>query len=401
MRKLLFSTFLLFAVCIAAFAALTSLPAPIIVPWAGPFSTVMGSTYFVIDGDTDELAYVVQIPKTGMLTQLAFATGTITTGDTGVLVSLDQLNTDANPSGAFGSLLYKANSNGTVAIADSDDNVVKAVDINGGTGVSCTLGDIVAVRIKRPASTGTLVGQFKVMQVPSEVLPEVQDYNITAGTAWTKTAWNPQLVFNIGGWIAPIGCIGGGSITISSESFASPAQKGLLVNYPVSVRAIGVAVQVIFPANSSVTFNLYSDPTGTPVQRAITPAIDTDLSTSVSAGRNMRSYFATPYTLAANTNYVLAMSPQDATSLYLQYLTVVATYAASNPTGPNGVMYSRADSSGGAFTATTTKIPIMGLIIDQVDTGGTSAPNFIAGFDKINPRLAVVGEKRTRQSHEQ
>lgn len=387
MKRLVVISIMLFAACIAAFAALVSLPGPIVVPWASPAVVLIGTSYLTVNDDTDEMAYICQIPKTGTLTQLAFTVGTVTVADTAVPVRIVNLTTGGNPDDAS---LYKTSPDSTGTANISTSSTVVAASINGGTGVSCTLGDVIGVVIQRTASTGTLNAQIKYNQIPGNALPQIQDYNITAGTTWTKTVGSPMLMFNIGGWTAPIGCSGGGLISLTSSTIASPAEAGILVNLPFSARAIGVAAQVIFPAASSAKFTLYSDPTGTPVSRAATPAIDTDISTSISAARPFRSYFTAPFTISANTNYVVAMSPQDATSLSLQYFSCNATYAASNPTGSGGVLYSRANSASGAFSPTTTNIPIMGLIIDQVDSGGTGGPNFISQYDKINPH-AVFG----------
>lgn len=354
--------------------ALTALPSSLIVPWGNGSLGILSSAGAAsvasptINDDTDEVAFVVQIPKTGTLTALTFCTGTITTGESAVPVRIETVNTSGNPSGS----LYTANATGTITIDAADDNVIKEVSINGGTGVSVTLGDIIAVRMKRNGSGALNGGVFKYLSSGSAYssLPLLQDYNIGGAAAWTKTTASPMLAFNIGGWIAPPGCVGAATATQSSEAFQTAAERGILVNLPVSCRAVGVIAQCALAAATSVKFTLYSDPAGTPASQATTVDIDTDIAQSVNQ-RGVMALFNAPFTLAASTNYVLAMTPQGATNLSLAYYPANASYLAASPAGSTGTWWARANGSS-AFTETNTRIPLIGLIVDQVDTGGSS-----------------------------
>ena len=76
--------------------------------------------------------------------------------------------------------------------------------------------------------------------------------------------------------------------------------------------------------------------------------------------------FVSPATLSANTDYVLAISPQDANLTRVYYMPGNATYVAAYP---NKTWYGRANGAS-AFAETNTRIPCIWPIIDQVDSGG-------------------------------
>ena len=369
------------------FAAISTLPAPISIPWWN----VTGNGNYTVNGitvndDTDEVGFVVECPKTGTLTSVAWTTATITTGEASVPLRLETIDASGNPSGT----LINANGTGTVTIADGDDNVVKATSINGGTGISVTRGQIIAVRMKRNA-IGALNGAvFRTVGTvpPAPGFPSARDYNVTAGAAWTKLAGAPMLAFNIGGWVSPLGCMGGVT-TVGSEAIASAAERGILINFPVSVRAIGAIFAMNATAATTVKASLYSAPTGSPVLAVSSNAVDTD-AFSVTTARLSLILFTATFTLDANTNYVVALSPQDATTVSLQFLTSDATYAASYPSGSTGTWYARASGGATSFTETTTRIPIVGLIIDGINTGGETAATFAA--DLRNPRETKWGK---------
>src|SRR6185295_5385053 len=135
-----------------------TLPCPAIWP---SFSMLgwqaMSNNGFLVNDDTDLAAFgAVTMPATGTLTGVQFQTGTITTGQNSCPIRVETMDaTTGNPSGT----LAYTNSNGTVDIASSDDNVALAcTNINSGTGVSVTYGDIVGITIGRSGGASTLNG---------------------------------------------------------------------------------------------------------------------------------------------------------------------------------------------------------------------------------------------------
>lgn len=352
------------------------LPTRIYYPSTNLF-TATAST-ILLDGDVDEIGMAFSFPKTGTCTGAAVTTGTVTTGELAVPFRVETIGADGNASGT----LYHANATGTVDIADADDNVIKAPTFNGGTGFPCTVGDNAILRFKRNG-TGSLVAQFRHASSFTNIgvasIPGVSDYNVTAGTTWTKVAnAQPMLALNIGGWVAPGGCTGGITGVSATEAFQNDDERGILVNLPISARVVGVRFFGTIAAATTIKLSLYSAPAGTPVLEAETLEIDTDVFQTGAGNRVMEVFFTTPETLAANTDYVVALSPQGATNVNLPYFPSNNTYAAAYPTGSTGVWQARSNV-GDAFVPNTGRIPPMSLIIDAIDSGSTKPPFIIGG----------------------
>jgi hypothetical protein len=373
---------MILTLCPLLFGALQTLPARIFYPSLSLFT---GSGTIQINDDTDEMSYAFAFPKTGTCTAASLTTATITTGDTAVPFRVETVGTDGNASGT----LYHANATGTMAIADADDNVVLPVSFNGGTGFPCTAGDIAILRWKRDSVCGTpcgdLNGQFRFatsftsLNVAS--IPGVSDFNVTAGAAWTRQiSSQPLLALNIGGWALPPGCLGGISGAAATDAFQLDDERGILINTPISMRVVGATFIGTIAAATTIKLSLYSDPTGTPDLETATATIDTDVFQTGVGNRGMAIYFTAPETLTASTDYVLALSPQGAVNVSITYFPTNATYAAAYHSGSTGVWQSRANVAD-AFTPNTGRIPIMALIVDQIDTGSAGG-KFISDLNE-------------------
>ena len=69
--------------------SLVALPQPIIIPQIAAYLAATRSALLIND-DTDELAFIIQIPKTGTLTRLLIGTGSVlTTGENNVPVRIE------------------------------------------------------------------------------------------------------------------------------------------------------------------------------------------------------------------------------------------------------------------------------------------------------------------------
>lgn len=352
--------------------ALVTLPYKIIHPWhaiVGWRALGIG-TVKLINDDTDKVAAIIQIPKSGLLTGVQFGTGTITTGENAVPIRIETIDgTTGSPSGT----LAYTNANGTADIGAADDNVLLAcTNINSSSGVTVAAGDLVAIVIARNAS-GTLNGNVMRYSAVGSGLasgfPYINDFNIGGAGVWTKTpAAFPCLSLNIGGaWVAPDGCLGG-IINQATASFQSAAEQGVLVNLPFSFRVVGAIVALGMTAGTTVIVRLYAAPTTSPSVVANSATIDTDAAANTAA-EPARFTFTTPYVCAANTNYVLAVSPQGAVNVGLNYLTANNTYNAAWPGGSTWAYYGRASGGATVFTETTARVPQIAIIIDQIDTG--------------------------------
>lgn len=321
-----------------------------------------GGALSTIDADAEAICVVCQIPRSGTLTDVAFYAASITTGDAGMLAEIETVGADGLPTG----VRYKTNSNGIINIASVDDNIVKTAGINGGAGVSCARGDVVAIYIKRPAS-GTMNGAFRTISPLSTIyagFPYGLDYQITAAGVWTKKYNYPSIALNIGGWICPPGTALLGTPLL--ENFASPKERGILVNFPLKTRLAGFYAYITAVAGEDFIGKLYSDPTGTPVERATTNTYDADQRQITTASWHY-FMFNTPYEMGKDTDYVIAIQATTAGAIDLAYFLAEAAYSACHMFGPGAVLYGRDNAASGAFSATATKIPVIIPLIDQIE----------------------------------
>jgi hypothetical protein len=326
--------------------------------------------YYTVDADGEGVGWAFECPKTGTLAQIAFGTGAVTTGDANMSVRLETVDPATGlPSGT----LIDSPTNvatGTVNIASTDDSVVKSCDINGGTGVSVTTGDIIAVTIKRPASgsfNGRILYGSTSFAGMNTGFPYYLDYGITSAGAWTRisTPGGIDIALNIGGWICPVGgFLATSAATLSA--FASPKERGILLNFPIKMRITGGIAFVTADAGENYKFVLYSNPTGTPVQVAVSNIYDADLRTGT-AGRACYFQFTTPYEMAKDTDYVLAVAPTTAGAILLTVTRSESAYGALFFGGENATLWGREDSSSGVFSETNTDVPKIAGFFDQIE----------------------------------
>jgi hypothetical protein len=321
----------------------------------------MASTILIND-DTDKVAFLVSMPKTGTLKKIAFCTGTVTTGDATFSCRIEAIGTDGNPDGNLAYL----NASGTANIADGDDNTIKESNINSTTGVAVVQGDnVFAVFNRTAAGSGNL--NLRYILSPGGLFALMRDYNITSGSAWTKTLAHPSIAVNIDDiWHLSIGGLIAQNI-ISNETFATPKERGIGI-YPVSdMKISGCWIYGIFPAASTVKFILYETPLVAPTAIATTNAIDTDLSNSAAANRLLPVQFTTTVIIKKNYLYVLAIAPQGAENFSIAYNNIINTYINASANGTYGIYYARDTVGATTFTATNTRMPYMGLVVNGTE----------------------------------
>lgn len=316
-----------------------------------------------LDAAGEKIAWVLQIPAAGTLTQVAVAFGTVTTGDSAFSVRLETIDGSTGyPSGT----LYATNSNGTINVSSSDDNVLKECDINGGTGV--TVAKDTAAVVFGLSDTGPSLG-LKYFAGLGSNFPYSVDYGITSAGAWTKGSYTPNIAMKIDGvWYVPYGCFLGPAYTSESVN-ASGKECGIIINMPVKARIKGIVLQLAVAAGADWKCILYSDPTGSsPVAELTGPIIDGDLKKDTN-GRMYFYDFGSSFVLQASTDYALVIQGQTSNTLTLNTISFAdTTYSSLFHGGANNIMCSRTSASG-AFTLTTTRAPLIQGTFDQFDDG--------------------------------
>jgi hypothetical protein len=146
----------------------------------------------------------------------------------------------------------------------------------------------------------------------------------------------------------------------------SSAKRGLKFTPPMNCRAIGLrfwAVSSVGDFNAAIF-----DSSGAALSSSST-AFDGDQNANLTGGLTY-VYFTNPVTLTAGTAYYAAIEPSSATNANMPVITLpTSDYFTSTPAGSTAIYSAFATS---AWTDSTTQLPVLDVIIDQVDNGAGS-----------------------------
>lgn len=308
----------------------------------------------VIDAADEKIAFIFKIGKTGTISKVGFKTGSVTTGAT-FDVRLETVDlTTGDPTGT----LLATNSNGSLVVADADDFLWLTASLT--TAVAVTRGDLVAVVIVNPSGSP---GNMQIMAVAygQNRFP----YSDLFTTSWTKQGDNRNpncaLEYDDGTYalhtgVYPIKL----TPTDTYNSASSPDERGLIFQFPFPVQIAGVFMIMDLDGDADIV--LY-DSDGSTVLETI--SLDKDVRELTTIG-GWNFPFDNTNELSANTNYRVALKPTTTTNIGLATLeTDTAAIMDSFEGGQNFHYTSRTDA--GAWTETTTKRPVIGLLLDGFD----------------------------------
>lgn len=255
-------------------------------------------------------------------------------------------------------------------------------------------GDLVAVVIEMTTRGGTDSVRVAIDNTNQSITPYS---TIDTGSGPGKNSTNLPfitIVFDDGthGWLGDESFAWTSAANTAFNSGSTPDEQGLIVQYPWDFTAAGI-LMYLFGVGSADDFEaiLYSDPLGTP---AVIEAIAVDASTTY-ANDNSEVWvplpFTTPREISRNTWYGIALRPTTANNVQLMQLSLGGAAArAVLPFGTNAALGTRTNQTG-AFSTTTTLVPVFGLIpmslADGTDPEGGSpgSPSFAVetGFASI------------------
>lgn len=342
--------------------------------------SVTMQTVMTFDAAADRLALITRIPKTGTLTAIEFRTGTVSTTGATFQVQVEGVDASGLPDGTA----KYTNANGTVVVATSDDNVWKSVSLNSGSGVSVTKGDLVAIVLSvssgtpntviiqgGPVTLYTMIGTFPYM---------VQD-TAAAWAKFTSSALACPFVLSYGGTYELT--LGASAVNgAASTTIGNGNERALRFNFPAPVRAYGMrAFLSNIAAGADFRAVLYdSTPT---LLTEVDPSADIDGDVVVGATSDgwYEFIFPTAQSLSANTTYYASIYQKTANAVLL----VEAQFSSNaymNAYHSGTSMYLATRSGGsGAFSTTTTTMPLIQLLVDGFDDGfGAGRPNYAIGL---------------------
>ena len=362
-------------------SGLTYWPPP--VGLGGPTSASLSDVQFTLDSTTDALAWIGKSYVSDSIATIYFRTGTIPAGGGDTVDVRIETVSNGRPTGT----LWSANGTGaapniTVAIADSDDNVWKTATL---TNAAVLIpGDEFAIVIISSAGTPNIL-----LNASGPGLAGVHGHyplllqNATGAYAAPATNGGFQWIVNMttAGIIYIPGlspCDGAATLT-AFNSGSNPNERALKFQVPFTCRCIGVRAWIAnVAAGANFTVSLWDATGDTDAEALAQVTEDGDFALSTTQDGYVEVYFPTAVTLAINTVYYAGVRPDTANSVTVPALTTAGTGQPANSvrafpgdTAGNQHVATRLWTAGtaGAWTATTTTMPMISLILDQLGDG--------------------------------
>lgn len=344
-----------------------------------------------LDSTTDALAIVMKSPVADTLTHLYFRTGSIPAsgGDT-VDVRIETV-ANGRPTGT----LWNTNTNVTVAIADTDDNLWKTATLT--AGAVLTIGAEFAIVIASSTGTPNIV----LNATPPVMVTNIGQYPVVLQNA---TGAYAPIIRNFE-WIAQFTNAGvryipgllpvDGNLTLTAfNSGSSPNARALRFQVPFKCRCIGARVFVgNITAAGNFTISLFDASGDTDAEAIGQAVIDGDFpaaSTNDGYVDVIWDEVDADNVLAANTTYYIELRADTANNITLFEVPTGGTGAPANAIrcfphmSSELYLATRTWTAGtaGVWGTSTGVLPLMSLLIDQVDDGtgtATSAANVFGG----------------------
>lgn len=328
-------------------------------------SVATGTT---LDAAGEYQAYVFVAREDMVISHVMFRAGTAT-GSPTCTVGIEAIDgTTGVPTGSAGF----GSTNATTATISSNTTVLTAL----GGSATITKGTHFAVKITYASGTSVLTAVLSSVTTSLSSLPYA--VTNTSGSAVKSQITSTPIValgssstafYNVPG-IIPVTAAG-----LNAFNNTSSAKRGLKFTPPMACRAVGIRWHgsgTLGDCNAV----LYND-AGTELSSSST-ALDGDNVNTSSGPINF--YFDNPVTLTAGTAYRIAIEPTSATNVNVSTITLPSSdYFTATPAGTTAVYTTFATAT---WTDSTTQLPYMDVILDQLDDGtggGTTVIGVIGG----------------------
>lgn len=349
----------------------------------GSFNSSLTANNLTFDSTTDRICVVSISQHSDSISKIYFRTGTVTTGCT-VQVQVETV-TNGRPSG----VAWALNTNGTVAVAGS--NTWQTVTLT--AAATLVPGDIFAIVITY--SSGA-VPSFIILSSNTEPAQTTgmwpayfQDTGAGTWTGSTGPALEMIVEFTSGGVMYVPGCTsvdGSGSI-FGYDNADSPDERAMRFQVPFKCRCVGAIFDMAnISAGADFSLSLWPASSTTDADALAQKAYDGDLPVTTTTDGGVLVFWDTAQTLTINTTYYLGCRADTATANGVGLIEIACPAGITNairglPIITNGSVYSstRAWTAGsaGAWTDTTTRLPAISLLIDQLDDGAGGSGGLI------------------------
>lgn len=339
--------------------SLVAIGAPI--PFWKMFGKTSSTSSATMSAAGDKYAQVFAAPKTGTIDRVRIRTGVVTTGAT-VDVRLESVTASTgDPSGS----LAAANTNASWVIANTDDNVWVEIPLT--AGYAATQGEILAIVVVNP---GVSFANMVFPRGPSVDSPAFGFSDFFTAAAWNKAQnlgymgvrYNDGLYAHIPSLVSELPA--GASFNSTTNSAGGGDERGNKITIPIACTVYGFWIEpatakaaqdiVLYDANDNVL---------------LTKAFDADLTVN-SSGGDVLVPFASTVDLVAGQVVRIVQKP-GASNVTNWTVTVAAGLGTTFPGGTACVYTRRTDA--GAWTDTSDKVSMIGLLLSRLDDGARSA----------------------------
>lgn len=315
------------------------------------------ATDVTLDAAGEYVAYAFQATQDMTISHVVWRNGAAT-GSPTAEIRIETLAADGTPSGT----LWAANTNVTTGTLIANTTNLSALTAS----ASITRGQFFAVMIKYASGTSFVVQLMTRINISTSQVPW-KITNVSGAAAKSAMSYLPIIGFGSGAaTFYPLSRGLPTSIyTANAFNNTNSAAQGLRFKVPMDCRLIGAR---IFHSTQVGDYNLVCyDDAGTELSSSST-AIDGNYGAE-SATAFYDRYFDNVVNLSKDTWYRVAVEPSSTTNSQISTLTFdSADYLGASPwPGANGHYTARAS---GTWTDTATdQLPLIELLLDQVDDG--------------------------------
>jgi hypothetical protein len=333
-------------------------------------STGYSVANLVLNSSGDRVAQIIRVPKTGTLDKFEFLTATHT-GTWSIRASFQDVDlTTGFPDGT----VDQYRSLGAPSAGWQVPGLMTSDGTDGGAKRSVTKGGILACVVDFDSYTS---GSFNVQpkNVVHRVATALHKVATYDGATWaTQTTYMPNvaLKYSDGTYymIDPRGGPFSSIVTLGTFSSSSnPDERGMRFVWPYA-RAQVIGAYVHLDADGDFDMVLYDE--GSNV--VASESVDKDLrGDTLNLIRNI--YFTTPGFIKKNGVYRIVVKPTTTTTVgYTECTLASADHQKAWPPGGRDDLYWTQRNDGGSWSDTTTKRMEIGIIVDQLDLGGSLLP---------------------------
>jgi hypothetical protein len=329
-------------------------PTPLFGPFLSPFGVPAAATAATLTSAGHYYSFITSVQEDMVITHVGFRAGTAT-GSPQCTVSIETVDTSGNPAGSAG---FGSTNSASTAITAGWMLIAL------GAGATIPRGSLFAVKIAFDSGTSQVIQHISNTGTPTGT--SIPYLVINTGSP-AKSSISNLIQLALGSsattfYGVPFAM---GADTYSAGTFANTnsPKRGLKFTPNFNCRAIGIRFYAA-TATGDYNIGLYTgDASGTELSNSST-AIEGAATPNSHSTHNV--YFDNPVTLTAGTAYRVAIEPTSATNCNVSTITLPsADYFSSLLVGSG--RYSSLVS--GTWTDSTTQIPYMDVIVDQIDDG--------------------------------